>query len=331
MTPTARASLLALAALLLASRPGVAAEEKSPVKLVQQDNRVHVEMGGKPFTDYYFAAEEGRPYVRPYFYPVLAADGTEVTSDQTRAKAANPKEDHPHHRSLWVSHGSVNGVDHWAIVGANPPKQRHVKFDKVEGDTIVQELAWEGKDGQPILNETRTIHFRAYGDGSRGIDITSEYKAADKPVQFGDTKEAGLCSVRVAKSIADNPVLTLSTGATSKQNEDKAKKIKSDEANVWGKEADWCDISGQINGKTYGLAILDHPGNPLQAKWHARRYGLVGANNIGASEFNKKDPHVYTPFGIEPGKPATFKFRVIVHAGGAEEAKVAEKYTEFAR
>ena len=39
-------------------------------------------------------------------------------------------------------------------------------------------------------------------------------------------------------------------------------------ANVWGKEADWCDISGQINGKSYGVAILNSPTNPLSAKWH---------------------------------------------------------------
>jgi hypothetical protein len=325
MKPTVRIGLVAVAALSLLARTA-AADDESPVKLEQRDNHVHVEVGGKPFTDYYFAAEEGRPYVRPYFYPVLAADGTEVTSDQMRIKG-----DHPHHRSLYVSHGDVNGADHWAIKGDDPPQQRHVRFKKVEGDTIVQELTWEGKDGQPMLNETRTVRFRAYGDGSRGVDITSEFNAAGGPVKFGDTKEAGLCSVRVVKSISDNPVLTLSTGATSKQNADKAKKVATDEPNVWGKEADWCDISGQINGKTYGVAVLDHPSNPLAAKWHARRYGLVGANNIGASEFNRKDPHAYTPFSIEPGKPVTFKYRVVVHPGGAQEAKIAEKYNEFAK
>ena len=325
MRPTARISLFCVLALSLSVRPATAADV-SHVKLTQHDNRIHADVGGKAFTDYYFADDESRPYVRPYFYPVLAADGTEVTSDQIRAKG-----DHPHHRSLYVSHGDVNSADHWAIKGANPPKQRHVKFNKVAGDTIVQELAWEGKDGQPMMNETRTIRFHAYPDGGRAIDIASEFKSAGGPVKFGDTKEAGLCSVRVVKSISDNPVLTLSTGATSKQNADKAKKVATDEPNVWGKEADWCDISGQINGKTYGVAVLDHPSNPLPAKWHARRYGLVGANNIGASEFNKKDPHAYTPFSVEPGKPATFKYRVVVHAGGAQEAKIAEKYNEFAK
>jgi hypothetical protein len=328
MNPIPRASLLALAALLLTAgtAPADEAGAGGNVKLTQQQNRVVVEVGGKPFTEYYFADEEGRPYVRPYFFPVRAADGAEITSDQIRSKG-----DHPHHRSLWVSHGDVNGADHWAIKGTNPPKQRHVKFNKVEGDTIVQELVWEDKDGQPMLNETRTIRFHAYGDGGRGIDITSEFKAASGAVKFGDTKEAGLCSVRVVKSISDNPTLNLSTGATSTKNANRATREPGDESNVWGKEADWCDISGQVNGKTYGVAILDHPSNPLPARWHARRYGLVGANNIGASEFNKNDPHSYTPFSIEPGKPATFKYRVVVHRGGAQEAKIAEKYNEFAR
>jgi hypothetical protein len=309
------------------------------VKLTKQDNRVSVEVGGKPFTDYYFGPEEGRPFVRPYMWPVRAADGTEVTSDQFRAKVADPKQDHPHHRSLWVAFGDVNGADHWSL-GKTPmdpkswddlPKQRHVGFEKVEGDTLVEDLVWEDKDHKPMMNEKRTVRFFAFPDGSRGVDITSAYSAAgDKPVKFGDTKEAGLCSVRVAPSISADPVITLSTGATSTQNADKAKKQPGDENNVWGKQADWCDESGQINGKPYGVAVLNHPANPLPAKWHARRYGLVGANNVGASEFDKKNPNIYTPFTIEPGKPATFRYRVIIHEGDVGAAKAAEKYKEYA-
>ena len=302
------------------------AKEGSGVELTQEDNRIVVRVGGKPFTNYYFGPEGGRPYVRPFLYPVHAGDGTEVTSDQMQTKG-----DHPHHRSIWVSHGDVNGVDHWAIKGEKPPKQRHVGFEKVGGDTIVQNLEWEGKDGSALLRERRTVRFFAFPDGNRGIDITSEYAAVNSPVKFGDTKEAGLCSVRVPKSISDNPTLTLSTGAVSTRNADKAAKQAGDEANVWGKEAGWCDIAGQIGGKTYGLAILDHPSNPLPAKWHARRYGLVGANNIGASEFDRKNPNAYTPFTIEPGKPATFRYRVVIHGGDPQAAKLDEKYGEFAR
>ena len=334
MTQAARIFTAAWVAAFAWAASATAAEgqkpsaEQSAVKLTKESNRVTVEIGGKPFTDYYFGPEGGRPYVRPFLWPVRAADGTEVTSDQARLE----KGDHPHHRSLWVSHGDVNGADPWSLKdGPNSPKQRHIGFDKADGDTIVHNLEWEGKDGQPMLKEKRTLRFFALPDGSRGIDLTSEYTALDKPVKFGDTKEAGLCSVRVVKSISDNPTLTLSTGASSTQNPDKAKKQPGDEAKVWGKEADWCDIAGPINGKTYGVAVLDHPANPLPARWHARRYGLIGANNIGSASFDKNDPKAYTPFTIEPGKTATFKYRVIVHAGDAQSANVAERYNEFAR
>lgn len=114
---TPRLTLLLCAALAGSTRAadagggGGAAQEA--VKLTQQDGKVLVEVGGKPFTEYRFdksSEEKGLPWARPYFYPVRAADGTEVTSDQARS---NPKE-HPHHRSLWVAQGLVNGMlDHW--------------------------------------------------------------------------------------------------------------------------------------------------------------------------------------------------------------------------
>src|SRR3954451_2116998 len=108
------------------------------VKLTDTGTKVTVEIGGKPFTEYLYVAEKGLPWARPYFYPVKAADGVDITSDQSRS---NSKE-HPHHRSLWVSQGAVNGIDHWAFAkpGSPQPEQRHVKFEKLDGDTMVERL-----------------------------------------------------------------------------------------------------------------------------------------------------------------------------------------------
>src|SRR5438309_9011332 len=97
--------------LALAACSSEAVRANDAVKLTPGETDVRVEMAGKPFTVYHFAGADKPPFVRPFFYPVLAADGAEVTSDQIRT---NPKE-HPHHRSLWVGHGDVNGVDHWAF------------------------------------------------------------------------------------------------------------------------------------------------------------------------------------------------------------------------
>jgi hypothetical protein len=44
------------------------------VKLTRGDGRVRVELGGKLFTEYVF-----KDTPKPFLYPVLAADGTELT------------------------------------------------------------------------------------------------------------------------------------------------------------------------------------------------------------------------------------------------------------
>src|SRR4051812_12245363 len=68
------------------------------VKLTKDDKKITVELGDKPFTTYWYNDGNGGPNIRPFFFPVLAADGVEVTSDQIASK------DHPHHRSMWIAH-----------------------------------------------------------------------------------------------------------------------------------------------------------------------------------------------------------------------------------
>ena len=292
------------------------ADDGPGVKLQQEEGRVVVTVGDKPFTVYHFGDAEGRPFVRPYFYPVRAADGTEVTSDQVVSGG-----DHPHHRSLYVAHGDVNGADHWSFQQKPNPKQRHVRFARAEGDTLVQELEWESKGGgEPVLRETRTMRFFAFDDGSRGIDFTLAFTpAGDKAVTSGETKEAGLCAVRVKKSISDKPTLTNSSGQKG-------------EKQVWGKPAEWCDLSGQIEGKPYGVAVLDHPKNPRHpSTWHARDYGLLAANIFGLHDFDKKKyPKGAGALTIEPGETATFRYRVVIHEGDAKSAKLEEKFRAYA-
>jgi hypothetical protein len=292
------------------------------VKVTAGDTSLQVDIAGKPFTTYRFAADEKPPFVRPFFYPVLAADGTEVTSDQLRT---NPKE-HPHHRSIWVGHGDVNGIDHWSFAQKPaPPRQRHIKFDQVGEEGFVEELIWDDLQGQPLLNEVRTVRFIPYSDGSRAIDMTVKLTAATGEVNLADTKEAGLCAVRVAKSISDKPTLTNSTGAEAHNTKEEAQKI-------WGKPADWCDESGDIGGKPYGIAIFDHPSNPRHpTTWHARTYGLVAPNEFGLHEFDKKNVPAHAgDLKIAKGESATFRFRVIIHGGDAKTAGLDKKYKEFA-
>jgi hypothetical protein len=126
----------------------------------------------------------------------------------------------------------------------------------------------------------------------------------------------------VAKAISDKPTLTNSRGQTGEG--------KAGEEQTWGKPAEWCDLSGQINGKPYGVAVFDHPTNPRHpSRWHVRGYGLMSANIFGLSQFDKA-PAGTGAFTIEPGKTATFRYRVVIHPGDAKAAKLDEKYKSFA-
>jgi hypothetical protein len=298
-----------------------AARAAGEVKLTKGETSVKVEIDGKEFTTYHFLPGDDKNFHRPFAYPVYAADGQAVTSDQI---VTNPKE-HPHHRSVWVAHGSVNGVDHWAH---KKHMQRHLGFDKVEGDTIVERLEWEGETAEAptLLKETRTLRFFALEDGTRGIDLTVVFTPTNGAVTFGDTKEAGIAAVRLHEQIGNsekgdkrrNGVLTNSKGATG-------------EKEIWGKAADWCDESGMINGKAYGVVIFDHPSNPRHpTTWHTREYGLHAANIFGLHDYDTKN--VAKGAGdlkLEAGKTLEFRYRILFHTGDAAGAKLAERYKEW--
>ena len=282
------------------------------VKLTEESNHVAVAIDGKPFTDYWFGPRKDRPYVRPFFVPVLAADGAAVTADHHGQK------EHPHHQSLWVGEGDVNGADHWSLErGAKTPRQRHIKFEKVAGDTLIEDLEWEGATHEPILRERRTMRFIPFADGARGIYFKLSFTPIDGKVVFGDTKEAGLVAIRVARAISDHPTLTNSKGAHG-------------EKATWGKAADWCDISGEIDGREYGIAAFDSPRNPRRARWHVREYGLMGANPFGLSYFDKHMPRHTGDFVMRPGKTVTFIYEVVIHGGNADSAGLVDKYKDFA-
>ena len=58
-----------LATTVLLASPCLAAGD-SDVKMKEEAGRLAVTIGGQPFTTYHFGDAEGRPFVRPYFFPV---------------------------------------------------------------------------------------------------------------------------------------------------------------------------------------------------------------------------------------------------------------------
>lgn len=313
-----------------------AAPATSAVAVKRTDDRVRVELGGQLFTEYVF---KGVP--RPYLYPVIAADGTEMMRHypmKGKGGAPGEEEDHPHHRSLWFTHGNVNGFDFWAESGG--AKQGKIVNDSVKESTrgdvalIESRNRWLGPDGTVQLTDETTIRARAIPEG-RLLDYEVTLRApADKPVVFGDTKEGSMA-------------IRLPHWMTPPHNYNKAKttgkgRIVNDsgatDGATWGKKSTWVDYYAPKDGKVYGVAIFDHPKNPRHPTWwHVRDYGLFAANPFGQHDFEmdpKSKKSKAAPgagnLTIPAGGSVTFRWRFFFHLGDEKAGKVADQYKVYA-
>jgi len=265
--------------------------------------------------------------VKPYFYP-LNLGGLCITRHVPR-KGEKPAEvDHPHHTSLYVAHGLVNGHDLWLDRVYPDWKnthgyQRHSRFDwKTEGPVCAgfsEALAWQSPKSEDILDEERTfLLWKPFANGNL-MDLRVTLKTTHGPVTLGDTKEGGICALRVREPLQGDATgtITNANGGTG-------------EAECWGQRAAWCDYSGTLEGKKVGAAVLDHPaGFRFPTNWHVRDYGLFAANPFGwhdyGSGWSNDGSHT-----IPAGGSITFRYRIFLHKGDARTAKVQERWLDFA-
>ena len=122
---------------------------------------------------------------------------------------------------------------------------------------------------------------------------------------FGDTKEGGICSIRVASSMDGTAAgtITLADGSVG-------------EAECWGKRSPWCDYSGPVGTGISGIAILDNPTNfRFPTYWHVRNYGLMTANPFGLSYFYN-DKSRNGSYKLAAGGTLRFQYRTLFHLGG---------------
>jgi hypothetical protein len=168
-----------------------------------------------------------------------------------------------------------------------------------------------------MVTEERTMRF--HGDSSLRIidfDITLR---AERAVEFADSKE-GTFGLRL------RPVLQEDGGTGRIMNAEGL----ATEAEAWGKPSKWCDYSGEVDGETLGIAILDHPANPNHpVRWHVRGYGLFAANPFGLSAFSGDESQV-GGIQLNGGESLRFRYRVVIHPGDALSADVEGLWAKYA-
>lgn len=303
----------------------VAGSATAEVVLERRDDRISVTVDGKPFTAYLL---KGHP--KPILFPLIGPTGSGLTRQYPIVEGvAGEAKDHPHHESFWFAHGSVNGLDFWAShplaakadarVG---PRIEHGEVTRAESGAkgILEATArWVAADGTVVCTDARRLVFGA-DPGVRTIEHTITIHADHGPVTFGDTKE-GTFAVRVHPALQPTDA-NGSTGATGR--------IVNASGDVdgaaWGKAARWVDYSGTIDGRTVGVAILDHPANLRHPTyWHAREYGLFAANPFGVHDFTKGAPGAGA-HTVASGESLTFRHLVVLHEGAAAAADIDARW-----
>ena len=280
-----------------------------------EEGRVALTANGAEYTAYRYNIG----FAKPHIGPIVNKYGENITRYDFTVK------EHPHHRSIWFSHGSVkvenaetgfvsDEVDTWN----ENPHYGYIKTQKIT-ETVsgpvycafTAENMWTDENGNPLCNDVTTVTMSQPEDGITYLDVDLTMIAAYGRVTLGATKEAGPIAVRMDDNLrADRTgTLTNAWGAVG-------------EGEIWMKRSDWNDYYGVTEGgHVAGVAVFDNEANEkYPTYWHSRNYGLFAPNRyyLGGAEI------------IEAGESLNFKYRIVIHEGDTEAAGIREKFINYA-
>ncbi len=324
---------------------GVMAQAK--VQLIEKpsEKKVDVLIDNKLFTSYIYPDN----IKKPVLWPVVTADGNEITRQFPLKNKAGERVDHPHHVGIWLNYGDVNGLDFWnnseAIPADKADQYGTIYHDKVvsaksgnKNGVLKTTAEWKNNAGEKLLDENTEFTFSADGK-TRIIDRETTLKAVNGKVNITDNKE-GMFAIRVTREL-ELPSEGKVQLVDSHGNVTEVEASDDDMANgnylssegveggdVWGTRAKWMELYGKVNGENIAVVIFDHPDNPgYPTYWHARGYGLFAANTLGQKIFSngKEEMNFY----IDKGKSATFKYRLAVFSGKPSIEEINKMAKDF--
>jgi len=289
-----------LVAAILISLPA------SAVKITAEKagSKINVTIDNRFFTSYIFSKDEKYPFFYPLNGPLT---GSSVTSMRNG--------EYPHHSSLFFGCDMVNGGNYWQeglergrIISVN------AQILKQGGDTVIitDECIWSRPGAASPVKDSRTIIISSPGPGLIIIDF--------------DVAMDMLTDVTILKTNHSLFSARMEYGLSVKQGGTmiNAEGLKG-EKDTFGKESGWIDYYGSRGDVTEGLAIMQHPSNPwYPAPWFTRDYGFMSPTPMywpenGTSIFMKK------------GTVLNLRYRVLVHSGDHNEAKIADEFERYKR
>jgi HEAT repeat protein len=273
---------------------------------------------GRPVWTFHHGPEEAKPF----FHPLALADGTTLTCDGPQ--------DHPWHHGLWFSWKYINGVNYWEEDRETRRSDGRTTVDDVRIETrdtytarLQLVLRYGPPEGEPVLTEQRLIEISPPDETGRyQLDWTLTFTAGESDVLLDRTPlpeepdgrawggYAGL-SARFALGLAERQAVSSEGTVELKDGRHRSR-------------ATAMDYSGIIDGHPVGITILDHPRNlNAPSPWYVIQTNVM-------SYFS---PAVlcYGPHMLPAGQSLTLRYRVIVHPGRWDAARLQNECKDFAQ
>ena len=245
----------------------------------------------------------------PYFYPLTGPlSGVSLTSESSLP--------YPHHRSLLFACDHVNGGNYWqgdfaaGQIFSDGPALGEATPNSVE---IIDRCRWHKPDQPTVMTDDRKFTVSVPSERLRLIDAAIKLTAVEEIV-VSQTNHS-LFAIRAAVDIAPDG------GGTLLNSEG-----KSGQSETCGKPADWCTYFGArkaAGGRVVeGIALMNHPENPFEdCPWVTRDYGFISPTPLN---------YITEPWKLAAGESVELKYRVVMYAGNAEEAGLAEIFRQWA-
>jgi hypothetical protein len=295
-------SALILSIILL---PGFNAQ--SQVTAVKVGNRIDISINGNLFTQYIFSEDEKYPF----FFPVNGPSGFSVTSMRNSL--------YPHHSSLFFGCDRVNGGNYWQEGldrGRIQSLRAEIKETGQDKVVIENECIWCRPGAESPIRDLRTITITAPSKDLFQIDFDIRLDLLTD-VKIEKTNHS-FFSARMA------PDLSVAQGGTMVNSE--GNKGETGDNGTFGKKSPWMDCYGTRNGKTEGMAILQHPSNPwYPSPWFTRDYGFFSPTPM----YWPADETTGTI--LKKGDALHLRYRVLVHSGDTKTAGIEEEFSKYAK
>ncbi len=308
-----------MAGLMLAAATISSQQLTAPTTWKTTPGSVALERGGRTVWQFNY---DTKAVGKPHFHPLRLPGGPTLTWQRPA--------DHPWHYGHWFSWKYLNRVNYWEenrktglSPGATRVSQVEVETRPDHSARMTMNLTYAPPDHKAVLTEKRILEVSPPAtDGTYHIDWTMTFTAGPDDVVLDRTPllnepggkvyggYAGL-SIRLARGVTERRAV-VSTGkpVTFKRSRHRCR-------------ASALDMSGILDGHTAGLAVLDHPDNlNAPSPWYVNRSKVM--------TFFTPAVLCYSPHTLAAGSNFTLRYRVVVHAGRYDAARLRTLQAAYA-